>query len=197
MRDVRRLRRHAGLVLLAVVGTGCGAVPSASSPTTPPLVSSVSAASPTPSGPASSADPTSATPSPSAKSSSTPTPKTSGTPAPKTTDTYADDLELADQRLTFTRLRWYWGKAARARCKAKHVKAEFEWCNDYYYEKTRTSGSGTLSTDAKIKILDDDGQPVRASAAELAAALRQDSWPHWRIWLTGTEIVRLEQVFTP
>ena len=54
-----------------------------------------------------------------------------------------------------------------------------------------------MAGNAKIKILDDDGQPVTASTAELADALRQASWPHWRVWLAGTEVVRLEQVFTP
>jgi hypothetical protein len=137
------------------------------------------------------------TPSPSlaATESAAPTP----TPSPSTpqTSTYAVSVALTGNQLTYTRLRWYWGKAAQARCKKKHIHSEIEWCNDYYFENTHRKGRGTLAKDAKIRLLDDSGELYTGTAAQLAASIRAETWEYYRIWSAGDQIVRLEQVFTP
>jgi hypothetical protein len=133
---------------------------------------------------------------PSATPSASPAPSPTPSPPPQT-DTYAISVALTGNQVSYTRLRWYWGKAAQARCKRKHVHSELEWCNAYYYENTHRLGRGTLAPDAKIRLLDDGGKLRPGTAAQLAASIRSGTWPYYRLWSAGDQIVRLEQVFTP
>jgi hypothetical protein len=106
-------------------------------------------------------------------------------------------VALRGSTVSYTRLRWYWGKAAQARCKKKHIRSELEWCNDYYYESTHRSGAGTLAPDAKIRLLDEDGKLRPGTPTELAASIRTGIWRYYRIWSAGGQIVRMEQIYTP
>ena len=57
-------------------------------------------------------------------------------PGPES-ETYGVDLTLSGSKLEFTRMRWYWGKEALARCKKEGLKPDGAWCNDYYFEDER------------------------------------------------------------
>jgi hypothetical protein len=178
-----------GTAIVLSVLAGCSPAPSAP-PASPPSASVVPSSTPVIS-PSESPSPAPSY-TPSAIASATP----SASPIPQT-DTYAAFVALTGNEVSYTRLRWYWGKAAQARCKKKHIRSEFEWCNAYYYENTHRSGQGTLATDAKIRLLDDQGKLHSGTAAQLAASIRSASWPYYRLWLAGDQVIQVEQVFTP
>jgi len=155
---------------------------------------------------------TSASPTPtptSAPSSATPTPgttKKSPTPSPTessfaTTEsgeqTYGTDLVVSKSELSYTKLRWYWGKAAQRRCKKQGMKAELAWCNEYYFENEGERVEAKLDSDVEIRLLDDDLKLVSASRAKLNAAIAEATWPHFRFQQTDQTVTQLEQVFTP
>ena len=191
-----------GAALLIMLAGGCSEPAAAPTPSAPPVVQS---ASPT----VTSAPPT-PTPTPtSQRSSVTPTPSTtekSPSPSPTSSSfatnetgeqTYGTDLALSKSALTYTKLRWYWGKAAQRRCKKQGIKAELAWCNDYYFENDGARVEAKLDSDAEIRLLDDDLKLVPASRAKLNAAIAEATWPHFRFELTGTDVTQIEQVFTP
>lgn len=185
-----------GAALIMSVLAGCSAAPSAepvSSPQTSVAPSSPPATSTTGSPTAVASE----APSPSLAATESASPTPTPTPSTPQTNNYATSFALSGNKVSYTRLRWYWGKAAQARCKQQHIHSEIEWCNDYYYENTHRKGRGTLAADAKIRLLDDSGQLHTGTATELAASIRSETWPFYRIWSAGDQIVRLEQVFTP
>ena len=142
-------------------------------------------------------------------SSVTPTPSTtqkSPRPSPTSSSfatnetgeqTYGTDLALSKSALTYTKLRWYWGKAAQRRCKKQGIKAELAWCNDYYFENDGARVEAKLDSDVEIRLLDDDLKLVPASRAKLNAAIAEATWPHFRFELKGKDVTHIEQVFTP
>ncbi len=69
--------------------------------------------------------------------------------------------------LSYTELRWYWGKAAQRRCKKLGIKAEQAWCNEYYFENEGERLEVRLDPDVEIMAAERRpqarlGQPRRA-----------------------------------
>ena len=190
-----------GAALLIMLG-GC-TEPAAAPPPSP--TSAVQSASPTvtTTTPTSTATPTSqpssVTPTPSATSKSPrPSPTHSSFATTETGEqTYGTDLALTKSDLSYTKLRWYWGKEAQRRCKKQRIKAELAWCNDYYFENDGERVKAKLDADVEIRVLDDDLKLVPASRAKLNAAIAEATWPHFRFELKGQDVTHIEQVFTP
>lgn len=197
-------RRGPSRELLAVAAvlvlTGCTADPATPAAPGPSAgVTTPGPASATPSPASASPGPASASP---AASSATPSPTPRATPratpSGAESQTYATDLELAaDGQVGFTPLRWYQGQRAEDRCRQVSISSPTAWCHDYYYEKSGATTRATLAPDAAITLLDDDARLTKAGAAQLRQAVAGEAWPHFRLWLVGTEIRRVEQVYTP
>jgi len=153
---------------------------------------------PTPT-PTPTSQPSSATPTPSAtEKSPRPSPTNSSFATTETGEQiYGTDLVISKRELSYTKLRWYWGKAAQRRCKKQGIKAELAWCNEYYFENEGKRVEAKLDSDAEIRLLDDDLELVPASRAKLNAAIAEATWPHFRFQQTGQTVTQLEQVFTP
>ena len=181
---------------------GCSEPAAAPPLSAPPMVQSASptitSTSPTP-GPTPTSQPSSVTPTPSpTKKSPSPSPTSSSFATNETGEqTYGTDLALNRSALTYTKLRWYWGKAAQRRCKKQGIKAELAWCSDYYFENDGERVKAKLDADVEIRLLDDDLKLVPASRAKLNAAIAEATWPHFRFQQTGKTVTQLEQVFTP
>ena len=192
--------RAGGVAVLIMLAAGCSEPAATPTPSTPPAVQSASptatSASPTPT-PTSGAS--SATPTPSAtEKSPSPSPTRSTFATTETGEqTYGTDLVLSKRELSYTKLRWYWGKAAQRRCKKLGIKAELAWCNEYYFENKGERVEAKLDSDAEIRLLDNDLKLVPASRAKLNAAIAEATWPHFRFQQTGQTVTQLEQVFTP
>lgn len=179
MPELKRAGSVAGaLALLSVAG--CGTVPpTASAPEPTPTLSPtvLQAASPSPSQVA-------------------PTPSATAQPAGPVVIRYGDRLRLTGSQLTFREIRWYTGKAIRARCKEKHITSPTAWCNDYYYETTSRHTSVGVGDGTRIRVLTEEPKLVPATRQTLTAAVKADVWPNFKITSKGREAIRIDQVFT-
>ena len=177
------------LAVLALVGCGQAApdvAPSSASPTVVPTSAVPTSPSPTPS------PPTSASLSP------TPTPSGSASPASTKDGTYANELSLSeDGALSFVPLRWYTGANAEARCLEKGIEPELAWCSDYYYEKAGKRQAAALTPQTKVRLLNDDLEPVDGTLVQLVEAIESEVWPTFQIAVTDGKVTRISQVFTP
>lgn len=190
-------------IALALVAAGCGGDPEA---TPSPSVTSVapSSAAPSSSGPVATPSATSAEPSPSGSSSPSPsptpsrTPRASASPASTANGVYANGLSVSeDGALSYVPLRWYAGADAEARCAEKEVEPEGAWCAEYYYEEGGGRKAATLTRGTEVRLLNDDLKPVERSLTDLVTAIEEDVWPNYQIAVSGGEITRITQVFTP
>ncbi len=188
-----------GLLVGGVVA-GCGtpvAAPPGSSPVSSNTVStspSTASASAAPTTSATSASTASASSSPG--SGSTTAPESSPSDPDDETGTYGTDLTIAGTKLEFTRLRWYWGKDAQARCKKQKVLPADAWCNDYYFEDEGDRVSTSLAKQVQIKVLDEDAKLQRGTREQLDRAISESIWPHFVIQLADGEAVAITQVYT-
>ena len=188
-----------GLLVGGIVA-GCGtpvAAPPGSSPvssTTGSTSPSTASASAAPTASATSASTASASSSPG--SGSTTAPESSPSDPDEETGTYGTDLTIAGTKLEFTRLRWYWGKDAQARCKKQKVLPADAWCNDYYFEDEGDRVSTSLAKQVQIKVLDEDAKLQRGTREQLDRAISESIWPHFVIQLADGEAVAITQVYT-
>jgi hypothetical protein len=200
--------------LLIMLSAGCSEPEVAPAPSTPPVVQASSASAATPTSPT--ATPTS-TATPTATATATPrlsptpdrsTPSRAATPSRTPSGTpfataetgdaaYGTDLVLTKREVSFTELRWYWGKAAQRRCKKLGIKSELPWCNEYYFENEGKRLEVRLDPDVEIMLLNDDLKLVSASRARLSEAIGESIWPHFRFQMRGDDATRLEQIYTP
>ena len=135
--------------------------------------------------------------SPSASATPSPTPRASASPASTENGTYANELSLSeDGALSYVPLRWYADDNAKARCAEKDVEPEGAFCEQYYYEKTGGRESAALTEATKVRLLDEDGKPVKASLTDLVQAIEDDSWPNYQIAVSGDRVTQITQVFT-
>jgi hypothetical protein len=188
-----------GLLVGGMVA-GCG-TPVAAPPGSSPASSATGSTSP-PTASASPAPTTSATPASTASASSSPgtgstnTAESSPSNPDEETGTYGTDLTVAGTKLEFTRLRWYWGKDAKARCKKQKILPADAWCNDYYFEDEGDRVSTSLADQVQIKVLNEDAELKPATRAQLEKAISDSIWPHFVIQLADGEAVAITQIYT-
>lgn len=199
MPDLLRPLLAAAAAVLVLAGCG-GEEPDATPSPTPagssaaPSSAAPSSASPTPTATPSSAAPSS----PSASPSASPSPTASASPASTADGTYANGLSVSeDGALSYVPLRWYAGKDAEARCAEKDIAAEGAWCLEYYFDEAGDRKAAALTEQSKVRLLNDDLEPVDGSLTDLVTAIEDETWPNFQIAISGGKVTRITQVFTP
>ena len=200
-----------GLALISgLLVAGCGkpvaTPPGSTPPGSTPVPSATVSAGPTPAGSATTSASTPPT------TTATPVPTDGGTSSPDAestvtdqaspgssdeTGTYGTGLTIAGSKLEFTRLRWYWGKDAQARCKELGIDPEGAWCEDYHFEDDGELVSTSLADDVQIKVLSKGAKLRPGTRAQLERAINKSIWPHFLIQLANGEAVAITQVYTP
>jgi predicted small lipoprotein YifL len=172
----------AALTVVAVAGCGGGG---------PEATTTPSASVPAPS----SAAPSSAVPSSPSPAAS---PDQGASPAATENGTYATELSVSeDGALSYVPLRWYAGSSAAARCREKAIEPEGAWCTEYYYEEAGGRSAATLIETTRVQLLNDDLKPANASLTDLVQAIEDDVWPYYQVAVSGEQVTRITQVFTP